>query len=61
MAQGDDIVPIPGTTNPQRLEENVAATKVELSATELKELVAVMDIGVVGMRYDANSMQALNR
>jgi aryl-alcohol dehydrogenase-like predicted oxidoreductase len=61
MAQGDDIVPIPGTTNPQRLEENVAATKVELSAAELKELAAVMDIGVVGTRYDANSMQALNR
>ncbi len=60
MAQGDDIVPIPGTTNPTRLEENVAATNVELTPADLKELAAVAELGVVGTRYDSNSMQALN-
>jgi len=38
LAQGDDIFPIPGTTNIQRLEENLAALKIKLSAEEEAEI-----------------------
>jgi aryl-alcohol dehydrogenase-like predicted oxidoreductase len=38
LAQGDDVVPIPGTKRRERLEENVAATAVELSSDELERL-----------------------
>ncbi len=38
MAKGDDIVPIPGTKSPRRLEENAAAADVKLSAKEIEEL-----------------------
>ena len=41
LAQGEDVVPIPGTKRVKYLEENVAALKVELSADELAELDAV--------------------
>ena len=37
-AQGDDVVPIPGTRRRERLEENVAAAAIELTAAELAEL-----------------------
>jgi aryl-alcohol dehydrogenase-like predicted oxidoreductase len=38
MAQGDDIVPIPGTTTVRHLEENVAAAEIELSEEDLRRL-----------------------
>ena len=38
LAQGNDIVPIPGTKHRARLEENVAAVGIELSADDLREL-----------------------
>ncbi|WP_198598171.1 aldo/keto reductase, partial [Blastococcus atacamensis] len=38
MAQGDDVVPIPGTKRRSYLEENVGATAVELSADDLRQL-----------------------
>jgi aryl-alcohol dehydrogenase-like predicted oxidoreductase len=60
LAQGDDIVPIPGTTNRARLEENAAATAIALTADELKELAALAST-VVGTRYEASGMTALNR
>jgi aryl-alcohol dehydrogenase-like predicted oxidoreductase len=41
LAQGDDIVPIPGTRRVSRLEENVAATEVTLSAEQLARLGAL--------------------
>ena len=37
-AQGDDVVPIPGTRRRERLEENAAAAEIELTAAELAEL-----------------------
>ncbi len=52
MAQGDDIVPIPGTRSVQRLLENVGSANVELSTDELEELDAVFPFGVTsGDRY----------
>jgi len=41
LAQGDDIVPIPGTRRQQRLEENAAATTIELSTEDLDRLQSV--------------------
>ena len=38
LAQGDDIAPIPGTKRVSRLEENVAADSVQLTAEQLAKL-----------------------
>src|SRR3954451_13609202 len=52
MAQGDDIVPIPGTTKVKNLEENVAAAEVELTDDDLARLDEVAPKGVAaGERY----------
>jgi aryl-alcohol dehydrogenase-like predicted oxidoreductase len=50
LAQGDDIVPIPGTRRVSRLEENVAATEVKLSAEQLARLGALP--APAGDRYE---------
>jgi len=61
-AQGDDIVPIPGTKRRKYLEENVAALAVELSPTESEEIGSASPIGsAAGMRYPEAGMQAVNR
>ena len=52
MAQGDDIVPIPGTTKVRNLEENVAAADIELTDDDLRRLDEVAPQGVAaGERY----------
>jgi len=52
LAQGDDVVPIPGTKRVGYLEENVAAAEVELTAADLAELDALAPVGVAaGDRY----------
>ncbi|MGY1986102.1 aldo/keto reductase [Blastococcus sp. SYSU DS0669] len=52
LAQGDDVVPIPGTKRRSYLEENVAAAAVELSAGDLARLDAIAPPGAaVGGRY----------
>ncbi|QLP96689.1 MAG: aldo/keto reductase [Rhodoblastus sp.] len=54
MAKGDDIVPIPGTTKIARLEENVAAASLRLSAQDVAALEAAAPADqVVGERYGA--------
>jgi pyridoxine 4-dehydrogenase len=54
LAQKPWIVPIPGTTKPHRLEENIAAGEVALSAQELAEIAALLArIEVQGERYPA--------
>ncbi len=59
LAQKPWIVPIPGTTKLHRLEENLAATNVELSAKDLKEIEsAFSNIEVQGERYP-EAMQKL--
>jgi aryl-alcohol dehydrogenase-like predicted oxidoreductase len=61
MAQGEDIVPIPGTKRRRWLEENIAAADIELSATELDAMVAAVPREAVkGERYPEASMKALN-
>ena len=60
LAQGEDIVPIPGTTRVKNLEENVAALDVELTDEELGDLEAVFPKGVAaGDRY--SDMSPINR
>ena len=62
LAQGTDVVPIPGTTNLARLEENLAAPQVALSKEELQRIETVAPHGVAaGQRYQPASMQLLNR
>jgi aryl-alcohol dehydrogenase-like predicted oxidoreductase len=52
LAQKPWIVPIPGTTKLQRLEENIGSTRVELSPDDLRELEsATAQITVEGDRY----------
>ncbi|HME40263.1 MAG TPA: aldo/keto reductase [Steroidobacteraceae bacterium] len=62
LAQGSDIVPIPGTTNPDRLEENLAAPALTLSKSELQRIEAAAPQGIAaGPRYQPALMQLLNR
>ena len=57
MARKPWIVPIPGTTKPGRLEENVGAAAVELTADDLRELeTAFSRIEIYGGRMDARQM-----
>ena len=61
LAKGDDIVPIPGTKSPRRLEENAAAVGVTLSADEVSELDdAISPEAVRGNRYPEQMMAQLN-
>jgi aryl-alcohol dehydrogenase-like predicted oxidoreductase len=62
MAQGGDIVPIPGTKRRERLEENAAATDLELSDKDIAALrVAVPASAVTGTRYRESEMRLLGR
>jgi aryl-alcohol dehydrogenase-like predicted oxidoreductase len=56
LAQGDDIVPIPGTKNVGRLEENVAAVDVTLSDADLSRVLEILPHGSFGARYPASRM-----
>ncbi|MDX2937881.1 aldo/keto reductase [Streptomyces ipomoeae] len=51
LAQGDDIVPIPGTRSPHRLAENVAAAHVTLTAEDLARIQEILPHGAAGARY----------
>jgi aryl-alcohol dehydrogenase-like predicted oxidoreductase len=60
LAQGEDIVPIPGTKRRARLEENVAAVDVVLSHDELREIADALP-EAAGQRYPEAMMQSVNR
>ncbi len=61
-AQGEDIVPIPGTKRRKFLEENVASLNVVLSADDLKRINEVIPRGAAsGTRYAASAMPSVNR
>ena len=61
MAKGEDIVPIPGTKHPRRLEENAAATDVDLSSQDVEELDnAIARDAVRGARYPEQMMGLLD-
>jgi aryl-alcohol dehydrogenase-like predicted oxidoreductase len=59
LAQGDDVVPIPGTKRRSYLEENAAATDVELTADDLAWIDAEVP-AAAGKRYDEAGMRAVN-
>jgi len=62
LAQGEHIVPIPGTRRIDRLEENVAATEITLTADELERLDGIAPKGAAaGARYPEAGMRAVNR
>jgi len=61
LAQGDDIVPIPGTKRRKYLEENVAAMNVRLSAEDLRRIEEVAPKGIaIGARYPEALMGSIN-
>src|SRR5689334_19682499 len=61
LAQGDDIVPIPGTKQRRYLEQNVAALGVDLTAGDLEEIDEVAPKGVAaGGRYPEAGMRTVN-
>jgi aryl-alcohol dehydrogenase-like predicted oxidoreductase len=60
LAQGDDIVPIPGTKHVEYLKENIGAVDIDLSPEDLRRLNEVMPQGIaVGERY--SDMSTVNR
>jgi aryl-alcohol dehydrogenase-like predicted oxidoreductase len=62
LAQGEDIVPIPGTTRRERLEENAAAVDITLTREELAELDEAAPVGVAaGTRYTEGGMATINK
>ncbi len=62
LHQGPDIVPIPGTTKIARLEENVGAVDVVLSADDLARIAAaVPETAIEGERYSASGMAMVGR
>jgi aryl-alcohol dehydrogenase-like predicted oxidoreductase len=61
LAQGDDIVPIPGTRHPERVEENVGALNIVLSESDLRRIDAAAPRGIAaGERYAEGGMKAVN-
>jgi aryl-alcohol dehydrogenase-like predicted oxidoreductase len=61
LAQGDHVVPIPGTTRPAHLRENLGAARVELDATTLARLETLINRHTVaGARYDAASQAGVD-
>jgi aryl-alcohol dehydrogenase-like predicted oxidoreductase len=62
LAQGEDIVPIPGTKRRAYLEDNLGALEVRLSADDLHRLDEILPPGAAaGTRYPAEHMRALGR
>ncbi len=59
LAQGEDVVPIPGTKRRSYLEQNAGALEVELSAEELARIDAEVP-AAAGERYDAAGMASVN-
>ncbi|EEI93033.1 oxidoreductase, aldo/keto reductase family protein [Sphingobacterium spiritivorum ATCC 33300] len=62
LAQGEQIIPIPGTRHTERLVENAAAVDVSLSPAELQEIEKILaQYPNVGARYNEGSMKLVNR
>jgi len=62
LAQGDDIIPIPGTKRRKFLEENFGALNIKLSAEDLRRIEEVAPKGVAsGGRYAEGAMRLVNR
>ncbi len=62
LAQGDDIVPIPGTKRVRYLDENIGALEVRLTDDDLRRLDEILPPGAAaGERYHARGMETVNR
>ena len=62
LAQGEDIVPIPGTKRHAHLEENVGAVEIVLTESDFAQIAEVAPPGVAaGARYPERAMHAVNR
>ena len=60
LAQGDDVVPIPGTKRTARLAENIGALSVRLSAADVADIEQAVPVGAVaGLRYPQAQMQSV--
>jgi aryl-alcohol dehydrogenase-like predicted oxidoreductase len=58
LAQGEDIVPIPGTKRKQRVDENAAASRLRLSEEEIRRISEIAPPGAAaGTRYPAEAMK----
>jgi aryl-alcohol dehydrogenase-like predicted oxidoreductase len=61
LAQGEDVVPIPGTKRRKYLEENLAAVDLKLTADDLRRLSEVFPSGAAaGLRYPEHMMNLIN-
>jgi aryl-alcohol dehydrogenase-like predicted oxidoreductase len=62
LAQGDDIVPIPGTKRSKYLEENVAALEITLTPDDLRRInTAIPQGAAVGLRYPQEMMKSITQ
>ncbi len=62
LAQGEDIIPIPGTKRRKYLEENIGALRVKLNADDLRRIEEVAPKGAAaGLRYPEVMMSLVNR
>ena len=62
LAQGDDVVPIPGTKRRRYLEENARAVEIEITSEELREIDEIARPGAAaGERYPEAALKAVNR
>jgi aryl-alcohol dehydrogenase-like predicted oxidoreductase len=62
LAQGQDIVPIPGTRHVKYLDQNIGALDVDLTAEDLQRLDEILPPGAAaGERYHARGMETVNR
>jgi aryl-alcohol dehydrogenase-like predicted oxidoreductase len=60
LAQGNDIIPIPGTKKKQRLVENIGALAVELTKDDLAQIADSIPVGAAaGLRYPEGQMKSL--
>ena len=61
LAQGDDIIPIPGTKKRKYLEENAAAVDITLTSQDLQEIeTLVAKYPNIGQRYSDGAMKLVN-
>ena len=62
LAQGDDVVPIPGTSRRRHLEENAAAVEIALDESERHRLDEAFGAGAAsGARYPPAGLATVNR
>ncbi|MFL6786593.1 MAG: aldo/keto reductase, partial [Sphingomicrobium sp.] len=62
LAQGEDIIPIPGTKHVRYLDENIGSLDVKLTREDLQRLDEILPPGAAaGERYHARGMETVNR